>query len=180
MKYYKYLPDLDWIPVAEKLKWYVLEYDKKPISYDDPNNMWQVIDQTDLHEQVPEIKNLFKPMNLTVRNTAFFVSTQMQNTIHRDGVPGRCRINIPILNCENTQTKFYVSHSKENRKNQPNGISYQQYDASECSYIDSYYLNCPVILRVNELHQVFQDYNRLPRVSCTIGFHENIEYLMED
>ena len=180
MKYYKYLSDLDWRPVAEKLKWYVLEYDKKPLIYDDPRNMAQTVNQLDLHKQVPELSNLFSPLNLTIRNVSFFVSTTLQNAIHHDGVPENCRINIPVLNCNNSETKFYVSSQPVPMRHQPNGQPFFSVNREDCTYVDSYFLKCPVILRVNELHQVFQDYTNIPRVACTIAFNENIEHWLDD
>ena len=180
MKYYKYLSDLDWRPVADKLKWYALEYDKKPILYDDPANMWQDVNQADFHYCVPELNNLFSPMNLTIRYVSFFVVSTLQNIIHRDNCKEICRINIPILNCENTETRFYKSTGVVNIKRQPNNTGFWKANPDECTHVDSYYLNCPVIFRVNELHQVFQDYTRTPRIACTIAFNEDIEPWLEN
>ena len=183
MKYYKYLPDLDWQPVAEKLKWYLLEGNTSYLannSYE--SNLWRYADKDDLFKQVPELKELFRPIGLTIRMVAFFVSGRTGSTIHRDADKGcNARINLPVMNCENTETRYYTTDHPEEKKLQANGVYYHYVNPKHCVHVDSFFLNCPTIIKVNEPHQVVGILDGIiPRISCTIGFHEEIVHLIDE
>ena len=180
MKYYKYLPDLDWHPVSNKLRWYVLEENKDILLFDNSKNMWQDTKKELILKNVPELLEMIRPLNLTIRYVAFFISTISDNVIHNDHSPVDYRINLPVLNCENTETKFFTSIDEPERKLQDNGVTYYIYDPNKCTHVESYYLNCPVVLRVNELHQVIHNPIKIPRISFTMAFYEDISYLLED
>ena len=183
MKYYKYLPELDWHPVSNKLRWYLLEGNKSYLSDDNwEKNLWRYADLPDLFKNVPEIKELFNPMELTICMVAFFVSGKTSSTIHRDADrSANARINIPILNCENTETRFFTTDYPPEKRLQSNGVYYWYIDPKTCTHVDSYYLDCPVIFKINEPHQVVGGGNlNIPRVSCTIGFKEEIVQLIDD
>jgi len=180
MKYFKYLPDLNWRPVSKKLKWYVLEHDKTILAFDKPRNMWQNADKKSLLQHVPELLEMVRPLKLTIRYLAFFVTTTVDNAIHYDDTPIDYRINLPVLNCETTETRFYTTNSSPIHKTQANGSPYYYYAPENCVHVDSYCLTCPVVLRVDALHQVIHDPINIPRISFTIAFNEDISYLLND
>jgi hypothetical protein len=183
MKYYKYLPDLPWQPVAEKLKWYLLEGNKSYLSDNNwEKNLWRYADLPDLFKNVPEIKELFKPMELNICMVAFFVSGRTGSNIHRDADRGCVsRINLPVMNCENTETRYYTTDYPEQKKLQDNGVYYHYIDPKTCTHVDSFFLNCPAIIKVNEPHRVVGTPDGMvPRISCTIGFREEIIHLIDE
>jgi len=180
MKYYKYLSDLPWQPVTEKLKWYLLESNTSYLA-NTSVNMWRYADRNDLFEKVPELQELFKPMGLTIHFAAFFVSENRSSLIHIDADKNsNARINLPVLNCENTETRFYKSDYPPVKRQQPDGINYWYIDPVTCTHVDSFFLNEPVIFKVNEPHQVIgESVTTIPRVSCTIGFTQEIIHLID-
>ena len=183
MKYYKYLPELNWCPVSEKLKQYVIDNAQTFLTEKNYTiNMWNHLNKNELFTYVPEIIELFKPMNLTIFRMAFFITGSRHSSIHRDEDPKtNFRITLPVLNCENTETRFYTTIAETSRIEQPDGVPYNALDPKKCTHVDSYFLDKPVVVRINEPHQVFVEKTAIiPRVSCTIAFNEDISYLLED
>lgn len=175
MKYYKYI-DLNFLPVVEKFKIYILN--------NKTQEFWTYIDTPKVLEFCPEIQTMFDHMHITVKHisiiTAGISHTNIRNAIHRDDANSNVRINIPILNCEESVTNFYKTESDPIKMFLPNGISYLHYDYDKCTLVDSFSLYKPAALRVTELHQVVTRKTHLPRISITIEFEENIDYLLDD
>ena len=89
------------------------------------------------------------------------------------------RINFH-LNCNNTVTKYYKNTSIVGKGKQTNGVTYHGVDTSNLEEVDYFVLDKPVAMRVLEPHQVCVNHNNYPRVSCTIQFKQDIEYLLEN
>ena len=175
MKYYKYL-DLDWIPSANKIKEYI---DKNPQLILNTGSAWKDIDTQKLISNVPELLDMIAPLNINIRFIGLYISYASTGVIHIDEDSySKCRINIPIMNCEDTETKFYTTDAESITVYQPNGVPLKRLNQKKCIYVDSYYLTQPVIFRNTEPHQVVVNHSKKPRVSCTIGFIEDIEYLI--
>jgi len=174
MIYYKYL-NLDWKIVSEKLKDYY---------FNNPNflpNMsaWKPVDTVDILTKIPEIQLMVDPLSIHVRFVALFVSDYPYSSIHIDAdTYSKCRINLPVLNCENTETRFFEMTEAPIKILQPNGVSFWKLNPEKCIHVDQFYLTQPVVFRNTEPHQVVSNNPNKPRVSCTIGFHENIEHLL--
>ena len=173
MKYYKYL-DLNYKTTCEKLKLYALEKESEI------NNFWNVLDTPSILKIIPEIQYMFDPLNINIKNISLIktVNTSINNDIHRDYTICKVRINLPIMNCEESTTNFYKSTANPKKGFLTNGVPYYQIDLIDCELADSMCLNKPAVLRVQEPHQVIANKQFLPRISCTIEFYENIEYLL--
>lgn len=178
MKYYKYL-DLDWQPAAIKLKEYILTVNRAILA-NPKSTSWKPTDLGEVLAYAPELIDMVKPLNITIRYLAFFVSDYKQGTLHIDAdLYSKCRINIPILNCENTETRFFETTADPIKTLQPNGVPLYNLDPSKCKQVDQLYLTQAVVFRNNAPHQVVSSNPNLPRISCTMGFNEDIEYLLE-
>ena len=121
---------------------------------------------------------MFEEINLTVQTMSFITLNTQFGQIHSDQTKYSSRINIPVLNCENTETKFFKSDSQFHMVKW-NEVAIPSFNAEECIQVDSFCLSKPTVLRVNEIHQICSYNVNLPRVSCTVGFVEDIEYLYE-
>jgi len=194
MKYYKYL-NLDWVPSANKIKEYIY---KNPHLlwntgsswrdiYNDPalwigkenNKPQSLITHQELLNHVPELLDMIAPLNINIRFIGLYVNHKKEGLIHIDeDTYSKCRINIPVLNCENTETKFYTTDIEPITIHQSNGVSLKKINQQNCIYVDSYYLTQAVIFRNTEPHQVVVNHDNMPRISCSIGFFEDIEYLL--
>jgi hypothetical protein len=172
MRYYKYL-DLDFVPVAEKLKTYLLD------NKDKIEGFWTNLDTPKILLLFPEIQKMFDPMNIKIKRISVVTVDPSYTGIHRDDTNYNVRINIPILNCEYSVTNFYKTDAEPIKLFTPNGMPYLQIDNSQCVLVDSLCLNMPAALRVTEPHQVIVNPNYSPRIACTIDFVENIDYLLD-
>jgi len=169
MIYYRYL-DLDYKPCAEKLREYIWEY-RQDILAQKTVVSFKHTDRNHVMSKVPELK----PMNLTVRFLAFFVGYWQESRIHIDPDMAFARINFPIINCENSVTKFFTTEDPLIRGMTTAGLS--TIDPARCQYVDEYSLTQAVVFRPKEPHQVISHNPQKPRISCTVGFFEDIEYL---
>lgn len=177
MRYYKYL-DINWQPVAEKIKNYITS-ERTEFLTPLMSSSWRNLNVSEMLAVVPELRELFAPLGLTIHHMAFFVSDYAVGTIHIDhDMHSNCRINIPILNCENTETRFYKTLVEPIKVLQANGVPLLKLDPSKCVHVDQFYLTQAVVFRNDQPHQVVSNNPNRPRISCTIGFNEDIEHLL--
>jgi hypothetical protein len=174
MQYYKFL-ELEWIEVAESMKNYVLD---NPSLYEPGQGAWINCNFSDVMQRVPQLQEMFNPLGLTIKRVSLFVMNYKIGKIHidDDGLHP-FRINFPILNCQDTETRFYKVTSAPNTEKQPNKIAYHFFNPNNCELADSFELDRPVIIKTQEPHQVVLKHNILPRISCTIAFQEDLEPL---
>ena len=170
MQYYKFL-DLEFEHVSVKLKSFYLKNENMFKTF------WTNVSLVPIINEIPELQEMFDPLRITIKSVSFVKSTNRFSEIHRDHTVYLSRINLPVLNCELTKTKFYTTDKEPTKKLLPNGVTYLSFNAKDCVQADSFCLSQPALLKVQELHQVCSDNPNLPRVSCTIGFHEDIEHL---
>jgi hypothetical protein len=176
MEYYKYL-DLDCSTVSPKLVKYV--YDNSALILNNQkNSSWKAVNTEDVLSKVPELIEMFAPLNLTIKYLAFFITEKQNNTIHTDAdTQSNSRINIPVLNCEKSETRFFTITEKPVMAKQDNGIPFLMINPLDCTQVDKFELTRPVVFRNNQPHQVVSFNEVQPRISCTIGFHEDLEFL---
>ncbi len=177
MNYYRYL-DLNWQPASEKLKRYFLTKNPEFIA-NNSQGSWRLA-PPDIHTEVPELKEMFDPIGLTILFVGFFVTFKNESSIHIDNDERPLRINFPVLNCENTETRFYkLKAAGYDTKSQTNGLTYKLLDPESCVFVDKFELSKAVVMRVLEPHQVVVNSKEFPRVSCTVQFNEDITHLLE-
>jgi hypothetical protein len=173
INYYKYL-DLDYDSVSEKIRKFL---EKRP-EIVAPGRGAYVRAPLSIIEEVPEIFEMFKPLGLTITDIAFFVTHYRTGSIHIDKTIVPIRINFPILNCEDTETRFFKAIGNSMPQIQPNGNGYHQFHADQCELVDSFKLTKAVVMRVLEPHQVVLHHNNFPRISCTVSFKEDLSHLL--
>jgi len=170
LKYYKYL-NIDYKDVGNQILHHINANDNL-IS---PGiGSWRVATNWILKHT--DIQSIF---DWEIDFIGLFVTHTSESSIHIDNDQKPVRINFPILNCENTITKYYKFKGNTNFVTQPNGVSYNNIDSDDVEEIDFFNLNSAVLMRVLEPHQVCVNHNDFPRVSCTVQFKENLEYLLE-
>jgi hypothetical protein len=171
MKYYKKL-ELDHTLVAEKTLKYI-SVNKHKIT-----DFWTNIDFNEFTNHVSELLPFFEKINLTPCRIAI-TTTLTDVGIHRDDTTVPLRINIPILNCKGSQTKFWKTSVEPTRLFLANGVPYLYIDKKNCELMETVELDTPTVLRIKEPHSISVGEN-VPRISLTIGFLEDIEYLLND
>lgn len=177
MKYYRYL-DLNWQPVAEQLKNYFLTKNPEFIA-NNGQGSWRLA-PGELQSDIPELREMFSSIGLSILFVGFFVTFKNESSIHIDNDDKPLRINFPVLNCENTETRFFkLKETNYDTRSQTNGLTYKLLDADSCVFVDKFELTQAVVMRVLEPHQVVVNSKTFPRVSCTVQFNEDISHLLE-
>ena len=176
-QYFKYL-DLDWQPASKKLAEFAPDVIKTSKQRATP---WLSLDTEVILKHAPELAEMLEPLKATIALVAFFV-TVGDTKIHIDCKPntknGRCRINIPILNCDNTETHFFKCNTSPKAERFPCGGLFYRVDEAECTYVDHFSLTQAVFFKTYEPHKVVSHHDRV-RISCTMELRENLEYLLE-
>jgi len=174
MRYYKFL-ELEWTYAAEAMKEYVLA---NPSLYKAGRGAWVNCDFADVIEKVPQLQEMFNPLRLTIKRVSLFVMNYKFGKIHiDDDVMHPFRINIPILNCKDTETRYFTVTKNPVVEEQPNKVKLHSFDYSKCQLADRFELTGPIIIKSQEPHQVVIHHDLLPRISCTIAFHEDLGHL---
>ena len=128
---------------------------------------------------------VFNAVGFNLLRISFLMVSQPEIDIHedKDFIPGysdrNARINIPIANCEQSETRFYSSVNwKPITKTLPNGIKYTYHDINDCKLESSVSVTEPTILRVRELHNVVT-LGSYPRIALTCAVDPDPIYLLE-
>ena len=165
--------DINWKPVSAKLQQY-LKLHPELLQYH--GGSWRAA-PPDILTAVPELVELFVPLGITIRHVGFFVQFYNIGSIHTDPVLETFRINFPVINCENSETKFFTVKEEPVLKLQPNGKPYHLYQLHQVQEVASFYLTDAYVINVKEPHQVIVHEEKFPRISCTIAFKEDISNL---
>ena len=176
MKYYRYL-DIDCSKISPKLVQYIYS-NSESILESQQNSAWKSVNTQDVLDKVPELIEMVTQLNLTIKYLAFFITDIPHGTIHIDhDTQSKCRIIIPVLNCDESETRFFTISEEPVKVLQKNGIPLLRLNPLACTQVDKFELTRPVVFRNNQPHQVVSYNKTQPRISCTIGFHENLEFL---
>jgi hypothetical protein len=174
MLYYKKL-DLDFNIVAKKTLDYVTSNKNNITSF------WNHLNFGNFVKNVPEIITMFSSLNITPIRVSLIVAKKGAG-IHRDtyikGTPTPiARINIPILNCQDSETRFWSTTAEPKLEFLSNGTPYRYLDEKDCVLESILNLDKPTVLRVTEPHSIVVG-KKVPRISLTVEFEEDIEYLL--
>jgi hypothetical protein len=135
-------------------------------------------------EAVPELMTAFEEYDITpVHVSAYIMCSNSDGDAHRDYVTDSARINIPIINCENSWTNFYklvVPGTRAKVTVSPNGQPYLSYSPEDIVLEDRVQITEPTIIRPLEIHSIEMDDTRVPRITLTICTRPVPEFLLID
>jgi len=179
MKYFKYL-DLDWKPFAEKLGHYVTHI-RPEMSRVDPYDPVILIDKEDLLKYASaELDNMLAGVDFKIERFMMFSTGRNLGQIHTDENIVPCRLNIPLFNCENSETRFYKCSGIPEPGVQPNGLRFEKIDETKCVQVDQFCLTRPVLFRVGVPHNIERFDNPTSiRISCTMEPDRDLSYLLD-
>jgi len=184
MKYYKHL-DLDSKDFIKQIKPYLLE------NFSEKKGFFNFCDTEEILKKFPILQQMFNPMGIHVeRAGAIVYNSKWHDFIHIDHYegtdpaypkPDNIRINFPILNCEESRTNFYKLKPGKSMKTDESGHLSNVFYAKpeDCVLVDSFCLNQATVLRTDVLHNVILNPGVSFRISLTVKFKENIDYLLE-
>jgi hypothetical protein len=137
-------------------------------------------------EYAPEILTLFDEYHIKPKAIILVVAYSSDHVrLHTDYVdPKRahCRINIPILNCDDTYTEFY-SGGVQNTRMMPNGY-YASFivedDDHPVVFKDSIEIKLPTVIRVQEPHRVIINGTPVPRITISLFMDRDPVFLLDE
>ena len=196
MRYFKYIAIDNYQIIREKsVKFFLKNYSSIRTS------VFQQFDWTEYVKHCPEILTAFSRYDLEpYTGFIYIIYKQEESPLHTDYVNSaynKCRINIPVINCEFSKTFFYkkVSSALAQERimqndimtdpdNESNSkpIDYIKYDENDFSLekVDEVVVDRPTVMRVQEPHRVMIDSNHVPRVVLTIHTRKDPVYLLND
>lgn len=183
MQYFKQIELDGWKSAAVKIHKFV----KENTHILDDRAFWNILNR-DAHSYCYEqLDPVFKKAGFDLLRISFLLLHGEESTIHQDrdwfpGFPERiARINIPVLNCAGTETRFFSSVKWDPIvKTLPNGITYTHHEAENVKLEGAITISKPTILRVRELHQVVNHAKIYPRITLTCAVDPDPVYLLEE
>jgi hypothetical protein len=141
---------------------------------------WIPVDTSEIILRVPSIVELFNAAGFNITNISYFIRHNYEPSPPHSHIRDRlARINIPILNCKGTFTKFYTGGEQKLIKN-PQGILIKQLVNTDllkevaCCEIDK-----PTVLSVDTLHSVTVPINMpVPRVMISVQVDPDPVYML--
>ena len=133
---------------------------------------------------VPEILTAFSKNNIKPIAAAVYVMHKNTDVSpHKDVTRAIGRINIPIVNCDNTWTLFYkLKEGAEGEKVTllPSGVPYRSFDITDVEEVDRVSITEPTIIRPQEIHSVIMNEEATPRITLTLTCSPDPGYLLEN
>lgn len=124
--------------------------------------------------------DFFLKLNLTpVRFNLYKTIKNGDSLVHIDTYEYKTRINIPILNCEHSQTKFFIARPSV-KIVQKNKLPFILCDQESAIEVDNFALDMPTVFKVMTPHQVIMDENFSPRISLTVKCEPDPIFLLRD
>ncbi len=135
----------------------------------------------EFNSRCPQAQEFATSIGLRIADVLTFVLWHpSQCGIHRDSWRHKARINIPLLNGKNTYTYFYDNVETIETRNAAGSVVVVAKDQST-PHVDFVETTCPIVLRVQELHNVMLPYsNPVPRITLSLGFDVDPVFLLEE
>lgn len=180
MKYYKFIELPGWQTTAQTL----LDYFENQTDIIKNKIFWNVL-TVDNHKIVfDKVEQLLSPYNLKVKRAILLVIFNDSIPIHQDNnYSPVARINIPLLNCENSFTNFYTSsdHPETNNDFLPDtGTPYIAHRPEKCILEDQIEVTTPVVMNVQSVHNVVTNNPIRPRIMLSIQTTPDAGILLEE
>lgn len=208
MKYYNYIDVPNWKNLQQQL----IDHKNKNLfrTIDDlekdVNKKWHCYFPDQIKEELPEVFNTFKSMNLNIRQMIYF--TNIQNDLStKDNMDRKCMfihtdreddlsakyetdiplltdfkpgnaLNIPMENCEGSLTLFYKTDNGNVNVFYP-WYNCGGHDHDTVHEVDRFELFQPAVLRINVPHAVHNPHIE-PRSVATFRFYEDLEDYFND
>jgi hypothetical protein len=133
----------------------------------------------DALRQMPAL-DLFRVLGLTVNRAYFYVIYENnESNPHSDEYPQDARINVPVLNCEQTYLQFWEGVKTYDHKN-PLGFRVKIAVPGSGRVCDRVELIQPTVFRVNTIHNVvMENPEARPRITLSLGFDRCPSFLLE-
>jgi hypothetical protein len=186
MIYHKNIELNGWEPATNQIYQYVKE---KTHYLDQPGFFWNTLPEKQHKACYKALAPVFESAGFELLRITFLIISGPSVEIHADrvdnskqGYPGcSARVNIPVLNCEHSETRFYSPLKWDPViKTLSNGIEYEYHREENCKLEASTIITKPTVLRVRELHNVVVHKPIYPRITLTCLLDPDPVYLLEE
>ena len=170
------ITDSQYVLITRELKEYVSKF--VTVSLD---NAFAELDTKHVIKECPELCQYLIMLKLEPAVIGMVRSWAKQIALHPhiDVCKQSLAINFPILDCENSITKFYHpggSEAKKVLKQHPNGILYYHYENVIWEELGNYSLTSPMLINVHAPHKV-EHYGDNTRLAMSIRFQQDPWFL---
>ncbi len=142
---------------------------------------WYNLSVRELTVACPELSFALSKHDLKIHMAAVYVMYDPRHTsIHIDQYKAQARLNLPLLNCDNTYTNFYESDGEIVKWINPDSgvISYNT--TGQPRLVDRVEIKQATVIRTKVLHSVDLPIgNPVPRITLTLGLSKDPVYMLE-
>lgn len=186
MNYYKKI-ELKNFDVIQKKSIDFLKVHHPRVYTRETNSTSNFISVTEYIQHCPEVSAAFSEYNLVPTFLSVFVMNSNQDCpIHIDyyasaTLRNTARINLPILNCDNTYTNFWRGGDPWVfvQQHPPRGSFYRN-TTNDFTFVDRVCIDSPTVIRVDQPHSVTLNSTVIPRITFTIGFDRDPVFLLDN
>jgi hypothetical protein len=111
---------------------------------------------------------------------AFITYRNADVLVHIDAGNNQARINIPLENCKNTFTEFYKGGDAIAYINPITGVQATRIDGPTLRIVARVEIDQATVIRVKAPHLVRMDEAHAPRVTLTLGFDQDVVFLLDE
>lgn len=178
-KYYRYIHLSNFNIIQQKCLEAIKMHDRVFERYEE-NTSYYLLDHNIVLKNCKELVLALNEYGLTCNYAMAYVMYKPQHTkIHIDKHTHRCRINLPILNCDNTLTCFYENVEFKERIT-PLGLYHRMVTDQNYTPVDSVEMNMPAVIAVGEPHKVVMPENApAPRITMSLGTTKDPSFLLD-
>jgi len=149
------------------------------------NTNWYYLDLEMLMKVCPELQLAFQKHDLKIIMAAVYVMYLPKHSRpHIDAYPSHARVNLPLLNCQDTYTNFYTSDTESPRYVNPDGggrFCFMADKYENLVLVDRVEIKQATVLRTKVLHSVYLPIdNPVPRITLSLAFDKDPIYLLEN
>lgn len=153
------------------------------------NRLWNKINTSDLVKCCPALIQYCQSLDLKIREVALTIVNAKQDAdLHIDELPVTAKINIPILNTENTFNRWYEIPADLLSATQPiinefgkKYYTFKNIDYSKLRLLGEIELLTPVVFNSQIAHNIVLGADCLfPRIVLSCTFFKEPVYLLED
>jgi hypothetical protein len=153
------------------------------------NRLWNKINTADLVKSCPALIQYYRLLNLKIREVSLTIVNEKEDAdLHIDELPVTAKINIPILNTENTFNRWYeipaellAATSPVINKFGKKYYTFKNIDYSKLQLLGEIELLTPIVFNSQIAHNIVLGKDCcFPRIvlSCTF-FNEPLHYLQD-
>lgn len=153
------------------------------------NSLWNKINTSNLVKSCPALMQYCRSLNLKIRDVALTIVNEKEDVdLHIDELPVTAKINIPILNTENTFNRWYEIPAELLYSTQPiinefgkKYYTFKNVDYSKLRLLGEIELLTPVVFNSQIAHNIVLGKDcRFPRIVLSCTFFKEPLYLLED